>query len=119
MTLRSPIVAMLWENWRLTRVEAAWKLAVGIVGGLAALVMFAVMAPSGAARDGGAVIALMFIVVLNITGWLSIPKINGKRPGFPFDLSTPVPCGRRYSSASRWPTRRPCRPRSTSRRRFS
>ena len=27
MTLRSPIVAILWELWRVTRVEAAWKLA--------------------------------------------------------------------------------------------
>ena len=32
--MRSPVVAMLWENWRLTRVEAAWRLALGIVGGL-------------------------------------------------------------------------------------
>ena len=31
--MRSPIVAMLWEIWRVTRVEAAWKLALGIVGG--------------------------------------------------------------------------------------
>ena len=46
MTMRSPVVAMLWENWRLTRVEAAWKLALGIVGGLAALVVFAAVAPN-------------------------------------------------------------------------
>ena len=32
MTMRSPVVAMLWENWRLTRVEAAWRLVLGIVG---------------------------------------------------------------------------------------
>ena len=31
--MRSPVLAMLWENWRLTRVEVAWRLALGIVGG--------------------------------------------------------------------------------------
>ena len=45
MTMRSPIVAMLWEIWRLTRVEAAWKLALGIVGGSAVLALFAAFAP--------------------------------------------------------------------------
>ena len=34
MTMSSPILAILWETWRVTRVEAAWKLAIGIVGGL-------------------------------------------------------------------------------------
>ena len=43
MTMRSPIVAMLWEIWRLTRVEAAWKLALGIVGGLAVLALCAAL----------------------------------------------------------------------------
>ena len=37
--MRSPVFtmlwAMLWENWRLTRVEVAWRLALGIVGGTA------------------------------------------------------------------------------------
>ena len=41
MTMRSPVFAMLWamlwENWRLTRVEVAWRLALGIVGGTAVL----------------------------------------------------------------------------------
>ena len=83
--MRSPVLAMLWENWRLTRVEAAWKLALGIVGGLVALVVFDALAPSGNVRHGGAVIALILIVFRNITGWVSIPKINGKRPCFPFD----------------------------------
>ena len=32
--MRSPIAAMLWENWRLTRVEAAQRLGLGIVAGL-------------------------------------------------------------------------------------
>ena len=32
MKLRSPVAAILWETWRVTRVEAAWRLAFGIVG---------------------------------------------------------------------------------------
>ena len=43
--MRSPVLAMLWENWRLTRVEAAWKLALGIVAASAVLVVFAAVAP--------------------------------------------------------------------------
>ena len=40
MTTRSPIVAILWENWRLSRVEAAQRLAQGIVAASAALTFF-------------------------------------------------------------------------------
>ena len=43
--MRSPIVAMLWELWRVTRVEAAWKLALGIVVALAAWLVSAAFAP--------------------------------------------------------------------------
>ena len=39
LAMQSPIHAMLWEIWRVTRVEAAWKLALGIVGALAALAL--------------------------------------------------------------------------------
>ncbi len=96
MTLRSPVLAMLWEIWRMTRVEAAWKLALGIVGAWPHWWCSRVrMAPRRAARDGGAVIALMFIVVLNIMGWLSIPKLNGWRPAFRLISSTPARFGRR------------------------
>ena len=51
MTTQSRIVVMLWEIWRVTRVEAAWKLAFGIVGGLAVLALCAAVAP--AAMRGG------------------------------------------------------------------
>ena len=37
---------MLWETWRVTRVEAAWKLALRIVGGLAILGLCAAFAPT-------------------------------------------------------------------------
>ena len=83
MSLQSPAVAILWENWRLTRAEAAWKLAVQIVGGLAVLAAF-VAAPNQTTRDFGAVVAMIVIGMPNILGWFSIPKINGARPGFPF-----------------------------------
>lgn len=84
--MRSPILAMFWEQWRLTHVEAAWKLALGILGGLAVLVVFAVAAPNTTTKDFGAVVAFIVIVLPNITGWFSIPKVNGARAGFPFSL---------------------------------
>ena len=40
MIMRSPIVAMLWENWRLTRVEAAQRVGLGLVAGSAAILWF-------------------------------------------------------------------------------
>jgi len=84
--MRSPSHAILWELWRLTRLEAAWHLALGIIGSLAVLVVFAAAAPNGAARDFGAMIAFVLVVLPHIAGWLCIPKVNGKRPGFPFHL---------------------------------
>ena len=89
MNLRSPIVAMLWENWRLTRIEAALRLGQGIVLGSAAMLLF----------DNGATIAFWIILCSNAFIWFSIAKLNGGRfmdgykPGFPFYLlySRPVP----------------------------
>ena len=86
MTMRSPVHAMLWENWRLTRVEAAWHLALGIVAASAVLAVFAAVPTNEAARDFGAVIALTLIVMPNILGWFSINNLNVERPGFPFYL---------------------------------
>jgi hypothetical protein len=89
MNLLSPIVAMLWENWQLTRVEAAQRLGIGLVAGGGALVLF----------DSGATIAFWLLMVMNgMCFWLSILKLNGGRlmdgynPGFPFYLlySRPV-----------------------------
>ena len=87
--MRSPIVAMLWENWRLTRIEAALRLGQGIVLGSAAMLLF----------DNGATIAFWIILCSNAFIWFSIAKLNGGRfmdgykPGFPFYLlySRPVP----------------------------
>jgi hypothetical protein len=97
MTTRSRIVVMLWEIWRVTRVEAAWKLAVGIVGGLAALALCATFAPAdNAARyegvmDTGAAAAMILLVLPHLMGWLSFAKLNGGRPGFPLYLHYSLP----------------------------
>ena len=75
---------MLWENWRLTRVEAAWRLALGIVGGLAVLAVFS--SQREAIKDFSAAIALILIVLPHFVGWLSMAKLNSGRPGFPLYL---------------------------------
>jgi hypothetical protein len=83
---------MLWELWRLTRAEIAWKLALPIGGGLAALAVGAALAPPEGpttfddARDNFAALALLLIVMPHLFGWLSIAKLNGSQPGFPLYL---------------------------------
>jgi hypothetical protein len=93
MNLRSPGVAMLWELWRVTRAEVAWKLALPIGLSLAALALGAAFAPSDDAKayedvnDSLAALALIFIVIPHLPGWLSLAKLNGSQPGFPLYLS--------------------------------
>ena len=83
---------MLWETWRVTRVEAAWKLALGIVGGLAVLGLHATFAPADDAKgyedftDIGAAMAMTLLVLPHVMGWPSMAKLNGGRPGFPLYL---------------------------------
>jgi hypothetical protein len=89
MTRAAPIVAMLWENWRLSRVEAGQRLGLGLVAGSAALIWF----------DAGATIAFWIIIAVHAYFWFSISKLNGGRftdgykPGFPLYLlfARPVP----------------------------
>ncbi|MBC8026113.1 MAG: hypothetical protein H7Y89_08990 [Steroidobacteraceae bacterium] len=82
MIMRSPIVAMLWENWRLTRIEAAQRLGLGLAAGGGALVLF----------DAGPAIAFWILFALHAFFWFSISKLNGGRfsdgykPGFPLYL---------------------------------
>jgi hypothetical protein len=91
MTTRARIVVMLWEIWRVTRVEVAWKLAFGI-GGLAVLALCAALGPADDARryenvmDNGAAIAMTLLVVPHLMGWLSLARFTGGRPGFPLYL---------------------------------
>jgi hypothetical protein len=76
--------AMLWETWRLTRVEVAWRLALGIVGGTAVLAVFS--SQREVIKDFSAAIALTLIVLPHFVGWLSMAKLNSGRPGFPLYL---------------------------------
>lgn len=80
--MRSAVMAMLWENWQLTKVEAAQRLGQGIIGGAAAILLF----------GGGATLAFWILVSVNAFFWFSIAKLNGGRsldgyrPGFPLYL---------------------------------
>ena len=92
MTLRSPVAAILWETWRVTRVEAAWKLASGIVAALAVLALSATFAPADNPKshedvmDLAAAIAMTILVLPLLAPWLSPAALNGSRPGFPLYL---------------------------------
>jgi hypothetical protein len=92
MTPRSPVAAILWETWRLTRVEAAWKLAGGIGAGLVVLALSAAFAPANDARrsadvmDTGAAVAMTILALLHVGSWQSLAKLNGARTGFPLYL---------------------------------
>ena len=90
MNTRSPIVAMLWENWRLSRVEAAQRLVLGL------LVPSAVLAFN---TDKAHSVALWMLIVAHAFFYFSIARLNGGRfmdgykPGFPLYLlyTRPVP----------------------------
>ena len=92
MKLRSPTSAIVWETWRVTRVEAAWKLALGVVMTLAAVIFSAVFAPPESAKwyedikDNGARIARFLLYMPHIMGWLSLAWLNGGKLGFPLYL---------------------------------
>lgn len=83
----SPIVAMLWEHWRLSRIEAGQRLALGFVLAAGALLI----------SDKGETAAFWFLLIVNSMFWLSIAKLNGGqladgyKPGFPLYLLYPRP----------------------------
>jgi hypothetical protein len=85
----SPILAILWEHWRLTLGESAWRLSIGLVGGSAALAL----------SGSGATIAVWVLLSQHAIFSMSIAKLaggrlmDGYRPGFPLHLlySRPVP----------------------------
>jgi len=89
MNLRTPVAAMLWEQWRMTRVEAAWRVALCLAAGSWAMLV----------QDKGPTIAFYLLIWMNAIIWLSIAKLNGGRfmdgykPGFPLYLlyTRPVP----------------------------
>ena len=89
--MRSPVTALLWETWRLTRVEVAFRMSLATLLG-AAIIIFAraLSLPDG--EDLGATGALSLVAFLAFPFWLSIARLNGGRaldgglPGFPFRL---------------------------------
>jgi len=84
MKMRSPIAAMLWELWRVTRAEAAWKQALGVVVALAAWLVSAAFAPVW--DKGTASLVSISLFMPHIVGWISLAGLNGGRPGFPLYL---------------------------------
>src|SRR5690606_39159849 len=82
LIVRSPLVAMLWENWRLTRVEAALRLGLALVSGAAALLL----------ADNGQSLAFWFLFMVFAFFYFSMARLNGGRfmdgykPGFPLYL---------------------------------
>ena len=92
MTLRSPIAAILWELWRVTRVEAAWKLALSVAVPLSAFIAFAVFAVSDNPEryqdltDSVASIGRVLLYLPHLVGWLSLAALSGGRVGFPLYL---------------------------------
>ena len=87
MTPRSPVAAMLWENWQLTRFEAAQRLVQGVVVPAAVLAVVAAFGPVG---NGTVRLALCLLVMTHMPLWLSVAKLNGGRfmdgyrPGYPY-----------------------------------
>lgn len=90
--MRSPILAMLWENWRLTRVEAACRLAMTLVVAVGAMALFAPRESGSVVAGDGVVQAFFVAAVIHASIWLSVVKLNGGRfldgyhPGFPLHL---------------------------------
>ena len=92
MKLRSPLVAMLWELCQLTRAEIAWRLALPISAGVTALLLGAAYGPPryqdvANINDAIAAFALIIIVLVRLVPGVSIAKLNGSQPGFPFYLA--------------------------------
>ena len=57
MTLHSPIVAMLWELWRVTRTEVVWKLALPTGAGMVLLALSS--SQPEIVKDANAAVALV------------------------------------------------------------
>ncbi len=82
--MRSPFVAILWELWRVTRAEIAWRFALPTG---AAMVLLALSASQReVVKDANAALALILIVIPHVFGWVSMAKLINGRPGFPLYL---------------------------------
>ncbi len=87
MTMRSAAAAMLWENWRLTRVEAAQRLVQGMLLASAVLAVSTFFGPVG---NDSARLSLLLLGFTYVPLWMSVARLNGGRfmdgyrPGYPF-----------------------------------
>ena len=84
MKPRSPIVAMLWELWRVTRTEVAWKLALPTGAGM--LILALSSSQLEIVKDANAALVLVVIVIPHVFGWVSLARLVKGRPGFPLSL---------------------------------
>jgi len=92
----SPVSALLWENWRLTRREGAQRFAQGIIVAGAVLAWSAAF---GAIGTNTARWAFFLVGMTYVPLWVSVAKLNGGRfmdgyrPGYPFYFlyTRPVP----------------------------
>jgi hypothetical protein len=88
MKLRSPVVAMLWELWRVTRVEVALKLAWGVVVAPIPLLLSAVFAPSEIAEWDEDIIDVSSLLLFlpHLVAWPSLARLNGSQWSLPLYL---------------------------------
>ena len=77
-------VAMLWELWRVTRTEVAWKLALPTGAGMVILALSS--SQRELVKDANAALVLVLIVIPHLFGWVSMAKLINGRPGFPLYL---------------------------------
>ena len=64
--MRSPVLALLWELWRVTRTEVAWKLALPTGAGM--LILALSSSQREIVKDANAAIALVLIVIPHLAG---------------------------------------------------
>jgi hypothetical protein len=100
--MRSPVAALLWESWRLTRVEMVFRMALAIIVGGAPLLVSSTAGNSGPmtranSADGAAAASLFLIACIAMPFWFGIALLKGGRPidggapGFPFTMGYPRP----------------------------
>jgi hypothetical protein len=103
--MRTPVEAMLWESWRLTRVEMAFRMSLAFILGGAPLIAIGLVVafgdqdPANMARlmNGGATVTLFLLSFLAVPFWFSIALLKGGRPidggtpGFSFSHGYPRP----------------------------
>lgn len=90
--MRSPIVAMLWELWRLTRSEFIFRLAIALVVGVFLLGATVLDSADASGADNAIALALFSGAIIHSLLSLALSKLNGGKfmdgyhPGFPLPL---------------------------------